>query len=641
MEINTPWLKNKATGIVSVKAPVGDTQTVSGNPVSISNPSGLSVVTGLSLDIEPSQDLNGYEFPWVGGTGKNKLPLTVDGLKAINTRGTWSGNTYTDSSNVTFRVDTDGNGNITQIVADGTASSDATFYLAKELTSATFPNQMIINGCPSGGGSSTYRIRVQMQVSPFTSIGDDTGSGKTVTFVETTCQVIIRIQRGQTVNNLVFKPMLRLATETDATYEPYSNICPITGHTSATVQRSGKNLFEIAQADKWINASGAIIDDTDSAVSQKIPLISGVTLTLSTYGESSALAMCFYKSDGTLLQRTAQANVRKLTATSPDGTAYMYAGRYKNAGGEDVQLELGTEDTAYEPYQGQTVTVDLNGTRYGGTLDVLTGVLTVDRAMRTVNGSENWAIENADESHKKYWITDSTIAKPNNRNYKASANIICDKLPTAVNSFDYITDYMAITGWTGSSSANYLYIMVNTDNTDIADATALKEWLTENPITVVYKLVTPQTVQLTAQQVSLLTGTNIISTDMNSLTVTTLNPDWQSLIDPSSMKVSRYDLDAGETTGRNLEGYMLRDRQAVKEKIEMEFPPMYASDFHTMMELTKEQSFYVWYYSPYYGQWRAADMYVGDREGNLYYGYDSGHAPEQMWTDIKFNFIER
>ena len=49
----------------------------------------------------------------------------------------------------------------------------------------------------------------------------------------------------------------------------------------------------------------------------------------------------------------------------------------------------------------------------------------------------------------------------------------------------------------------------------------------------------------------------------------------------------------------------------------------------------------MWYYSPYYGQWRAADMYVGDREGNLYYGYDSGHAPEQMWTDIKFNFIER
>jgi hypothetical protein len=120
-----------------------------------------------------------------------------------------------------------------------------------------------------------------------------------------------------------------------------------------------------------------------------------------------------------------------------------------------------------------------------------------------------------------------------------------------------------------------------------------------------------------------------------------ITPNWQSLIDPSSMKVARFDLDAGETTGRNLQGYLLRDRQAVKEKIEMEFPPMQASDYHTMMDLTKEQSFYVRYYSPYYGQWRVADMYVGDREGNLYYNYQSSYPESQMWTDIKFNFIER
>jgi hypothetical protein len=42
--------------------------------------------------------------------------------------------------------------------------------------------------------------------------------------------------------------------------------------------------------------------------------------------------------------------------------------------------------------------------------------------------------------------------------------------------------------------------------------------------TICYELATPITVQLTAQQVSLLTGANIISTDMDSLTVTIASP---------------------------------------------------------------------------------------------------------------------
>ena len=42
-----------------------------------------------------------------------------------------------------------------------------------------------------------------------------------------------------------------------------------------------------------------------------------------------------------------------------------------------AQVELGSTATTYEPYQGQIVTIDLGGARYGGMLDVTTGVLTV------------------------------------------------------------------------------------------------------------------------------------------------------------------------------------------------------------------------------------------------------------------------
>ena len=116
---------------------------------------------------------------------------------------------------------------------------------------------------------------------------------------------------------------------------------------------------------------------------------------------------------------------------------------------------------------------------------------------------------------------------------------------------------------------------------------------------------------------------------------------WVSLIDPSSMEFEVYDLDSGNSTGRNLSGKMLRDRQAVKEKLVMEFPPMYAEDFTQMMALVAGQFFQCKYYSLKTGTVRTVTMYVGDRSAKMYYGYDPSHNSVQMWTDIKFNFIEQ
>lgn len=116
---------------------------------------------------------------------------------------------------------------------------------------------------------------------------------------------------------------------------------------------------------------------------------------------------------------------------------------------------------------------------------------------------------------------------------------------------------------------------------------------------------------------------------------------WISLIDPSSMSFEVYDLDSGTGSGRNLSGKMLRDRQSVKEKLVMEFPPMQACDFTQMLELVAGQFFDCKYYSLKTGTVRTVKMYVGDRSAKAYYEYDANHHPIQTWTDIKFNFIEQ
>ena len=65
----------------------------------------------LSVAIEPVQDLHGYENPWPAGGGKNLLPMTVEGIKEVNTSGTWVGNSYTYGG-VTFEIQTDDANNV-------------------------------------------------------------------------------------------------------------------------------------------------------------------------------------------------------------------------------------------------------------------------------------------------------------------------------------------------------------------------------------------------------------------------------------------------------------------------------------------------------------------------------------------------
>ena len=525
--ISIPKLANDVVSFINSKASAIE-ETASGNPATFNDGADGIPVKSLKVGIEPIQNLNGYDHPWVGGAGNNLIDKTA----------------FNRTSTLVY---------IPMNVGDG----DFTMSTDCPLTSGTPVRDIfILGGNVSEGADSGTN-------------GVSSNTPRTVTAVDGYITIASRYNENRN-DPLNYNWMLNKG-DTALPYEPYSNICPITGHTSATVTRTGKNILNYNNLEQAALNVGIAVDETGlvydssptgdnrgwnyNASNWKMTLPAGtytLTVIVTETSESGSSAFRGYKSDGSLLFANINAYlfqnggtaIRTFTLDEETDIGFeckCYAAKYF------VMLETGDTATAYESYQGQTVTIDLNGTRYGGTLDVLTGVLTVDRAMRTVNGSENWAIENADASHKKYWITDSTIAKSSN--YKASAYIICDKLPTAVNSYDYTTNYMAITGWASTASVNYLYIIVNTDNTDIADVTALKAWLTENPLTVVYKLATPQTVQLTAQQVTSLLGVNHISADCGDVDVvyradTKLYID--SLTDPDSDMIADVNIESGK-----------------------------------------------------------------------------------------------
>ena len=359
---------------------------ISGNPVSISNPSGLTTLTGLNVDIEPIQNLNGYDHPWVGGAGKNKLPMTVEGIKAANTGGTWSGNSYTYRG-LTFNILTNDGNNVTGIAVSGTSTGSNYFHLCSQ---RQWQKGQIITGCPSGGGNASYGLGI-------TETGSwDYGSSRVIAGdFNKTCSIWYA---ENIVASHTWFPMIREATETDATFEPYSNTSPITGHTSATVTRT------------------------------------------------------------------------------VDGSATDY-------------------------------TIDLNGTRYGGTVDLATGVLTVTHMV--------YAPNNADQ----FTDGDGNVYMPN---YRIGIGRSSDAKSSH---FRYVN---STTGLNGVFSVSDSYFAIRASG--IADTKAIfTEYLTQQanlgtPVQFILALQNPTTVQLTAQQVSLLTGTNIIGTDMNSLTVTISSP---------------------------------------------------------------------------------------------------------------------
>lgn len=151
-----------------------------------------------------------YEVMGKNGA-KNLLPFDLNELKRLNTSGTWNGASYTNNG-VTFVINSDNT-----ISTSGTSSARFGFTIYLDYDA----RNMIMSGCPQGGARSTYSLQ-------YSNYSDqsfaDIGNGYTIPSVINTgtWRVVIWIESGAVLNNLTFKPMIRLASDTDPTYQPYA-----------------------------------------------------------------------------------------------------------------------------------------------------------------------------------------------------------------------------------------------------------------------------------------------------------------------------------------------------------------------------------------------------------------------------------
>ena len=167
------------------------------------------------------------------------------------------------------------------------------------------------------------------------------------------------------------------------------------------------------------------------------------------------------------------------------------------------------QNTAYTPYQGDTLALRLPTTIYGGTVDAVTGEMMEKWKLVTLDGTEPWnAVGSGDTLYFQCTLISIGTRVLSRGDY-------CTTFPIA--SVSSSNTVQGVNGWKTS-----LYLRWST----FADVASLKSYLAAQyaagtPVQIAYKLAKPVPFAATgAQPIPALNGTNTVLTDTDSVTVT-------------------------------------------------------------------------------------------------------------------------
>ena len=292
------------------------------------------------------------------------------------------------------------------------------------------------------------------------------------------------------------------------------NVRPISGWTEATVTRTGKNLWKPSFfTDNGFTESGGVYSGSSldlNGVVLSIPPTDRAVMSLEYKGETTSRAgyFKFVYSDGSnnypIDCKEDVWTTKTAVSTSGKTVIGIIFGRSNTVNMEvrNFQLELGSTATAYEAYQGQTYTIDLDGTRYGGTLDVTSGKLTVDRAMVDM-GTLNYTY---DSSGRFYTSINGKKNEASDQDMMLAISSMY--MPMTATTFQNTPTNGTMRG---ATTGGYVYFR----NDAYTDAATFKTAM--SGVQLVYELATPIEVDLTPTQITTLSGANNIWADTGDI----------------------------------------------------------------------------------------------------------------------------
>ena len=160
---------------------------------------------------------------------------------------------------VTLTVNNDGS-----VTVNGTETSGSSTYIIisdpntePDLRDRLLNKSLILSGCPSGGGSSTYDVRL-FNANAKNDILLDTGKGIAFTFTNETelFNIAVAVRGNATVNNVTFYPMIRLVSIEDGAYEPYTkqslSVSTLNGLPAIKVADASLATYTDAEGVMWV-----------------------------------------------------------------------------------------------------------------------------------------------------------------------------------------------------------------------------------------------------------------------------------------------------------------------------------------------------------------------------------------------------
>ena len=272
------------------------------------------------------------------------------------------------------------------------------------------------------------------------------------------------------------------ATQSGSGTPSPSNVRPIVGRSEVNVSVSGGNMFnkETATLGARLTTTGELFNESGFYTSDFIEVEEG------TYSKNSPTLdayhrLCIYSNNTESSFVRYVQNTNEITIAS--GEKYIrFCGNISEI--NDAKFSITN-----------VTTIPLGRTVYGGTLDMTTGVLTVNKGFKTYTGdtSENWIYIS---SLNRVYINIADAIRPSAYG-EIQSNLLHYSLPQE--------DY-------GSYLNDQGNLIVYAPST-ITSASDWKTWLTSNNIQVVYELATPQTFTLTKEQIITLLGQNYVSHD--------------------------------------------------------------------------------------------------------------------------------
>ncbi len=439
----------------------------------------------LTASLSPIQDLHGYPNPWPAGGGVNVANINIDPFVSagvtvsaehsiVTINGTKNGGAYKD---IPFDIEV-GTYYAKIFVISGTASSRPDFYILKD-------------GADIGGSLFNER--------QFT--------------VESGSQLIFRCALwvdNSTYTNYKIGFVVSKTSGITA-FSPYSNICPISGHTGVTVYRTGINVWDEEWEQGSINQNSGENQSSTTRFRSKnyIPIKPSTSYYFHT--SNDGLALRYYDRNKTFLP-SANTSAQDAVITTPSDAYFLRFVDLNTATyGNNISINYPSTDHDYHAYTGNTypITFPDGQTVYSGTLSVNedgTGVLTVDRVTVSINGSNSW-IQHADGKYYvdnvvpnfKAGVAATTYCKSNIYQLEGEGRTSSGQV--TVDKRFYITDQY---------SRVWVYDSAYSSVSDFESA------LNSTPLQVLYPLATPVTIPLTAEQVGQITtlkGTNVIWVD--------------------------------------------------------------------------------------------------------------------------------